>query len=136
MERVPKLGSKVHQICILDQNILATFMRRAPNVQGAVRATVVALSTSSHGLTAETAQSDSMTPNSVQAGDSYIIYIPRAVVSGLRMKFPKDRTFTFDIISRSSSEDTQVKVDYIIALKVRLAFLPSMPGRLLFSAKG
>ncbi|CAN0272345.1 unnamed protein product [Ascophyllum nodosum] len=67
------------------------------------------VSCSAHGLTAETAQSDSMTPNSVQAGDSYIIYIPRAVVSGLRMKFPKDRTFTFDIISRSSSEDTQVK---------------------------
>ncbi|CAN0345437.1 unnamed protein product, partial [Ascophyllum nodosum] len=38
-------------------------------------------------------------------GDSYRMYFAEASVSGLRMKFPKDRTFTFDIIYRNSSFD-------------------------------
>ena len=117
----------MHQICIFNHNILAAFMRLAPNVQGAVQATVMAKSTSSHRLTTPTARYHSMTPNSVQVGDFYTMYFAEAIVSGLRMKFPKDRAFTFDIIYRNSSFDdvSQVKVDYILALEVQPALFPS-----------
>ncbi|CAM9855253.1 unnamed protein product [Ascophyllum nodosum] len=38
-------------------------------------------------------------------GDFYTMYFAKAIVSGLRMKFPKDRAFTFDITYRNSSFD-------------------------------
>ena len=96
--------------------VLATSIRRAPNVQGTVRVSVLVESASSHGLTIHIAPYHLPTPNSVQVGDSYRMYFAEANLSGLRMKFPKDKTFTFDIVYRSGREDiSQVNLYVMLA---------------------